>query len=79
MRVDLDPARVRTNIVVFDLLPGVPDAATVVQLAQQQDVLIYAFGVRKLRVVTHLDVTRAQCLEAVAVLEDLLEPATSRS
>jgi threonine aldolase len=36
-------------------------------------VLIYAFGPRTLRAVTHLDVTRADCERAAAVLVEAIE------
>jgi threonine aldolase len=36
-------------------------------------VLLFAFGPRTLRAVTHLDVTRAQCEEAGGVLTSLAE------
>lgn len=68
----LDPASVRTNILVFDLAPGAPDAATVVQRAQEQGVLIFAFGVRRIRAVTHLDVTAAQCRRAAQILSGII-------
>jgi hypothetical protein len=39
---------------------------------QRFAVLVCAFGPRTVRAVTHLDVTRAQCERAAAVLLDLL-------
>lgn len=70
--VDLDLATVQTNIVVFRLAPGMPDAATLVAQARERGVLIVAFGPRTLRAVTHLDVTAAQVERAAAVLRELL-------
>jgi threonine aldolase len=66
--VDLDPATVRTNILVFQLAPGGPDAPTVVARARDRGVLVFAFGPRTVRAVTHLDVTGLQCDRAGAVL-----------
>lgn len=66
--VQLDLATVQTNIVVFHLPAGLPDAATVVARARDQGVLLNAFGPRTVRAVTHLDVDRAQCLRAADVL-----------
>jgi threonine aldolase len=71
-RVELDLATVQTNIVVFHLKPGAPDAATVVRNAAERGVLLFAFGPRTLRAVTHLDVTTAQCVRAGAVLAELI-------
>jgi threonine aldolase len=66
VRVDLD--RLETNIVVLRLDDGAPDAATVVARARDEDVLVLAFGPRTVRAVTHLDVSRADCERAAAVL-----------
>ena len=70
--VRLDLATVQTNIVVFHLATSAPDAATLVARARAQGVLINAFGVRTVRAVTHLDVTRAQVLQAAERLLRLL-------
>ena len=71
--VVLDPAAVRTNILVFHLAPEGPDAATVVARAGQLGVLVFAFGPRTVRAVTHLDVTDAQCDRAGALLLEAVE------
>lgn len=70
--VQLDLATVQTNIVVFHLPAGLPDAPTVVARAREQGVLVNAFGPRTVRAVTHLDVSAAQCERAAAVLVQLL-------
>jgi len=72
-RVVLDLATVQTNIVVFRLADGAPDAATIVNRAREQGVLLFAFGLRILRAVTHLDVTRTQCEQAGDVLLKAIE------
>jgi threonine aldolase len=72
--VRLDLATVQTNIVVFHLEPGAPDAATVVAAARDRGVLLFAFGPRTLRVVTHLEVTREQCVAAADILAELCTP-----
>jgi len=64
----IDPAVVRTNIVVWRLRDDGPDAATVVARAKVRGVLLNPFGPRTLRAVTHLDVTRDDCLRAGAIL-----------
>ena len=63
----------RTNIVVFRLADGAPDAATVVTRAREEGVLLFAFGPRTLRAVTHHDVTREECVEAGDVLVSIVE------
>jgi threonine aldolase len=70
--VQLDHASVQTNIVVFHLKPGAPDAATVVAQARQRGVLVGAFGQRTVRAVTHLDVSAQMCDEATSRLVSLL-------
>ena len=70
--VQLDQSSVQTNIVVFHLAPGGPDAATVVAKAKARGVLVGAFGPRIVRAVTHLDVSASQVEQAGAVLRELL-------
>jgi threonine aldolase len=66
--VVIDPATVQTNIVIFGLAAGAPDAATVVRRAADRGVLVSAFGPRSVRAVTHLDVTGEQCERAADIL-----------
>ena len=66
--VELDLASVQTNILVFRLAAGAPDAATVVDRARERGVLIFAFGPRTVRAVTHLDVSSEQCARAAEIL-----------
>jgi threonine aldolase len=70
--VQLDLDTVQSNIVVFHLRDGAPDAATVVARAREQGVLLNAFGPRLVRAVTHLDVGAAQVREAAQRLLRLL-------
>ena len=71
--VRLDLATVQTNIVVFHLPSEMPvDAPTLSARARERGVLVNAFGARTVRAVTHLDVTRAQCVAAADVLVGLL-------
>ena len=67
-RILLDTATVQTNIIVFSLSARAPDANTVVTRARERGVLIFAFGPRTIRVVTHLDVSSVQCERAADVL-----------
>jgi len=71
--IRLDLTTVQTNILVFDLADGAPDAAALVAAARERGVLINAFGPRRVRVVTHLDVSRDQCDHAAGVLARLAE------
>jgi threonine aldolase len=72
-RIVLDLGTVQTNILVFSLAPGAPDAATVVARAKERGVLIFAFGPRTVRAVTHLDVSRDECERAAQILVEIAE------
>lgn len=74
-RIALDLATVQTNIVVFGLRDGAPDGAAVVAAARAQGVLLFAFGPRTVRAVTHLDVTRGQCESAAETIAGIVEAA----
>jgi threonine aldolase len=63
----VDPASVETNIVVVQR----PDAAAYVAQAAEQGVRISAVGPTTVRLVTHLDVTRADAERAAKVLSAL--------
>jgi threonine aldolase len=70
--VSLDLKTVQSNIVIFRMEEGAPDAATVVGRAQEMDVLVSAFAARTVRAVTHLDVSRADCEFAADRLAQVL-------
>jgi threonine aldolase len=71
--VCLDLATVQSNIVIFRMEEGTPDAATIVARAQETGVMISAFGERTVRAVTHLDVSRDQCRHAADLLAAVIE------
>jgi len=71
-RVVLDLADVQTNILVFRLAPEAPDAPTVVTRARERGLLVFAFGPRTIRAVTHLDVSRQQCERAADLLLEVV-------
>ena len=66
--IELDLASVQTNIVVFSLAAGAPDAAALVAAARARGVWVNALGARTIRALTHRDVTREQCAAAAEVL-----------
>jgi threonine aldolase len=73
--IDLDPAAVATNIVVFRMADGAPDAPIVVAAAREAGVLVVALSARTIRAVTHLDVTLDQVAEAAERLVAAAESA----
>jgi len=64
--VAIDPANVRTNIVMIDFRTDIAEA--LVAKAKQEGVLVSLYGVRRIRCVVHLDVTRAGIERAIRVL-----------
>lgn len=71
--IHLDTSTVQTNIIVFDLAEGAPDATELVASARAAGVLLFPFGARRVRAVTHLDVTAAQCDAAAETLVKIAE------
>jgi threonine aldolase len=67
-RISLDLATVQTNIIVFHLAAGAPDAADFAARARERGLLVSIFGPRTIRAVTHLDVTRQQCESAAEII-----------
>ncbi len=74
-RVRLDLSTVQTNIIVFSLAPEAQDASAVVERARSRGVLLFPFGARTVRAVTHLDVTREQCEQAAGILVEVIDRA----
>jgi threonine aldolase len=72
-RIAIDPGAVHSNILVFRLAEGAPDAPAVVARAAERGVLVFAFDARTIRAVTHLDVSRVQCERAAEVLVGVVE------
>ena len=72
--VELDPATVATNIVIFE----VEDARAFTGGLAERGVEMSAFGQRRVRAVTHLDVDRAGVERALAAARELLESAPVR-
>jgi threonine aldolase len=71
--VRLDLQTVQTNIVIFHMEEGAPDAAAIAARAKDAGALVSVFGARKLRAVTHLDVSRDDCMRAAEILARVIE------
>ena len=65
-----DAARVATNIVIFDVSETGVAAAEISARLKQRGVLLNPIDDRHLRAVTHYDVDRAQCAEALEALAE---------
>jgi threonine aldolase len=74
--IQLDLATVQTNIVVFHLAQGAPDALAMTGRARERGVLVNAIGPRAVRAVTHLDVTAVECRRAAEILVEIAESGT---
>lgn len=66
--VSIDPARVQTNITIFDVSGTGKAPADISAALRQRGVLINAIDGRRMRAVTHYDVSREQCAEALEAL-----------
>jgi threonine aldolase len=73
--VNLDVATVQSNIVIFHMREGAPDAAAIAARAKEAGVLLSVFGEKKLRAVTHLDVSGAECARAAETLAEVIARA----
>jgi len=71
----VDPATVSTNIVIVQTAPQAPSAPSIVDRARGHGVLVFAFGPRTLRIVTHRDVSEADCALAAEILVEVGEHA----
>ena len=69
---EVDLYGVETNIVIFGLKEN-GDAATFVRAMKEQGILASAVGPHAVRLVTHFDVSRADCERCAAILSGMLE------
>lgn len=72
-RISIDMTTVQTNILVFHLNEGAPDAQTFVAKARERGVLMFAFGPRTVRAVTHRDVSTDECERGATVFVEIAE------
>ncbi|NOX38373.1 MAG: low-specificity L-threonine aldolase [Calditrichaeota bacterium] len=70
IRIDLE--RVQTNIVMFDVDPQVMTADQLIDALRQKGVFMLNLGPRKIRAVTHLDVSDADIDYAIEAFRELL-------
>jgi len=69
--IQVDPTKVQTNIVMFDVSSTGLPAAEISARLKQRGVLINPIGTTLLRLVTHYDVDREGCELALAALADV--------
>jgi len=67
----IDVSRVETNIVIADIIAEDRSSVDVVEILRERGVLAVPFGPKRIRLVTHLDVSRADCERAAEIIEAL--------
>jgi threonine aldolase len=73
--ISINPAKVQTNIVIFDVAGTPYDAALFCERMQAHGVLMIPFGTTLVRIVTHYDAPKAACEVAVEKIEEMLRTA----
>ena len=74
--IQVDPAKVETNIVVFDVSSSGHVPADISTRLRQRGVLMNAINERCVRAVTHYDVDRAQCAQALEAVAEAVAATT---
>jgi threonine aldolase len=77
--IAIDPAKVVTNIVIFDIAATGLSPIVFVEETKARGVLTSGVGGTRIRAVTHLDVSREDCERAVAVFAEIcgaIQPAS---
>jgi threonine aldolase len=68
--INIDPARVQTNIVIFDIGATDLPSAEISARLKRRGVLINGVGQTQMRAVTHYDVDRKACEEALGAMAE---------
>jgi threonine aldolase len=67
--IKLDPEKVRTNILVFDISGTGMTTSELTRKAAERNLLLSSVNDRLLKMVTHMDVQRRDCEQAIAILQ----------
>jgi len=70
--IQIDPAKVQTNIVIFGIGKTGMNSSQLVDQLNKRQVLTGAVDAERIRVVTHRDVGRADCEQAVRVMGEVV-------
>jgi len=71
--IKIDPERVQTNIIVFDVGESGQTPSVLVTELKRLGVLANAINSREVRMVTHKDVSRGDCEEALGMIRQSME------
>jgi threonine aldolase len=74
--VEVDPETVETNIVIFRLTGSLSPAELIARL-KARGVLTSSVGPQLVRLVTHRDVSRGDCIRACEILTEVIEAANT--
>jgi threonine aldolase len=76
----IDPAKVKTNIVIFDCEGTGKNAVGICDLLREKEIWALDTGTYLVRFVTHCDVDRAGCQRALTALKEVVaKPQTARA
>lgn len=67
--IKLDPKKVRTNILVFDISGTEMNTSELTRKSAEYNLLVSSVNERLLKIVTHMDVQRQDCEQAVEILQ----------
>jgi threonine aldolase len=70
--IQIDPARVQTNIVIFDISGSGLATTALTAALKTRRVLMNGINPRQMRAVTHYDVSREQCATAIGAISEAL-------
>lgn len=76
--ITIDPSRVKTNIVIFDVSGLGLSAGEFSSALKAQGVLANSINATHMRLVTHSDVSRSQCHKAAEILANVADRAATR-
>jgi threonine aldolase len=75
--ISVDPSRVQTNIVIFDIAGTGLTPPDFSARLKQRDVLMNGVGPTRVRAVTHYDVDRAACEQALDAIREVVGAAAT--
>ncbi len=77
--IEIDPAKIRTNIVIFDISALKIATSELSQHLKSKGVLANGVDASRMRLVTHLDVSREDCERAADVLSEVIAQKSALS
>lgn len=70
--IGIDPEKVQTNIVIFDVSGTGLDTSALSERLKRRDILANGISPREMRMVTHKDVSREDCLAALEAIKEVI-------